>query len=81
MAVGDAAVACDPLGSQGVMRALESAAAASQIIVSNLTSDSQEIRAYEESQTDYLQRFLRHRHDFYTMERRWPEAPFWQRLR
>lgn len=80
MAVGDAAVACDPLGSQGMMRALESAAAASRIIVNDHTSAEGKISAYGESQIDYLQRFLRDRHDIYAMERRWPEAPFWQRL-
>jgi flavin-dependent dehydrogenase len=80
MAVGDAAVACDPLGSQGLMRALESAAMASQIIVNNQTSDEQKVRAYAEFQIDYLQRFLRERRGFYAMERRWPKAPFWQRL-
>jgi flavin-dependent dehydrogenase len=80
MAVGDAAVACDPLGSQGLMRALESAALASQIIVNNQTSDEQRVRAYAEFQIDYLQRFLRERRGFYAMERRWPKAPFWQRL-
>jgi flavin-dependent dehydrogenase len=80
MAVGDAAVACDPLGSQGVMRALESAAAASRMIVSNHTSDEQEVLAYSETQINYLERFLGERHHLYAIERRWPQAPFWRRL-
>jgi flavin-dependent dehydrogenase len=81
IAVGDAAVACDPLGSQGLLRALESAAMASQLIVRDRTGGQKNIAAYCEFQIDYLQRFLRDRHMFYCMEHRWPETPFWRRLK
>jgi hypothetical protein len=62
------------------MRALESAAAASRMIVSNHTSDEQKILAYSESQIDYLNRFLGERHHLYAIERRWPQAPFWRQM-
>lgn len=78
MAAGDAAVACDPLGSQGIFRALESATRAFDLFVRNRTLDAEQIRAYEEFHIYYLKQFLRDRHNFYSMERRWPESPFWQ---
>ena len=80
IAVGDAATACDPLGSQGLVKALQSSALACELIVSNRTYDPVSLRTYNEIQIDYLERFLRERHFFYAMERRWPEAPFWRRF-
>jgi flavin-dependent dehydrogenase len=77
-AVGDAAVACDPLGSQGLLRAFESAAMASDLIVMNRTDYAKNLRSYNEFQIYYLKQFLRDRHHFYSMERRWPDALFWR---
>jgi flavin-dependent dehydrogenase len=57
VAVGDAAVACDPLGSQGLLRALESAAMAFDLIVKNRTCNSKNTLAYSEFLIYYLQQF------------------------
>jgi flavin-dependent dehydrogenase len=78
IAVGDAAVACDPIGSQGILRAIESAAIAFRAIVKNHTEAALD---YQEFHISYLQQFLRDRHDFYSMERRWPDTPFWRTQR
>ena len=78
MAIGDAAVACDPLGSQGLLRAFESANEAGERIVRNRTIDAAQARVYEEFHIYYLKQFLRERHDFYSMERRWRESSFWR---
>ena len=80
LSIGDACVACDPLGSNGLVRALESANAASEVIVMDRTRDAKFLRSYSEFQIFYLQRFLNDRHSFYAMERRWPAADFWRRL-
>ena len=80
LSVGDAALACDPLGSQGLLRALQSAAMASELIVRDRTYTVKNLSAYRQFQIDYLQRFLQERHSFYAMEHRWPEARFWRRV-
>ena len=81
VSVGDASIACDPLGSNGLMRAFESAKAASEMIVMDRTRDSKYLREYSEFQIFYLQRFLNDRHSFYAMEGRWPASDFWRRMR
>ncbi|MGI8988016.1 MAG: FAD-dependent monooxygenase [Bryobacteraceae bacterium] len=78
LAAGDAAFASDPLGSQGLLRALEAADAAAKIILSGSAHNSASIREYCEYYRDYVKRFLRERHFFYGTERRWPHAPFWR---
>ena len=81
MAVGDAAFASDPLGSQGLLRALETAETAAAIIVRNLANSEHGSQEYCEIQIDYLNRFLRDRKYFYEAEHRWPDAPFWRAAR
>lgn len=77
-AVGDAAFACDPLGSQGVVRALESAERVGDLIGSYGTHSQDSIVAYNEFQQKTLERFLRDRQYFYSLEQRWPKAAFWR---
>jgi flavin-dependent dehydrogenase len=77
-AAGDAALACDPLSSQGVLRALESAEIVSEMILNYSTKKIKYIREYSDFQKRRLERFLRDRRYFYDMERRWPEAAFWR---
>jgi len=74
LAIGDAAFASDPLGSQGLVRALETAEKAAAIIGASA-------RKYCEIHVDYLDRFLRERKLFYEAERRWPDADFWRSAR
>jgi flavin-dependent dehydrogenase len=78
-AVGDAALAWDPLASQGVLRALESAVCVARVIPEyrDYTLDSSE--QYVAFQMDILERYLHERHFFYGMEKRWPASVFWQR--
>ena len=77
-AAGDAAQAFDPLASQGILRALESAQAASDSIRAYLNGNMDGIRQYQLFQNDMLGRYLRERHYFYSMERRWPHSSFWR---
>jgi flavin-dependent dehydrogenase len=78
LAVGDAAFASDPLGSQGLLRALETAENAAAIIIGSSAYNREAVQQYCEIHVDYLGRFLRDRAHFYFAERRWPEAPFWR---
>lgn len=74
LAIGDAAFASDPLGSQGLLRALETAEKAAGMIGDSTSK-------YCEIHLNYLDRFLRDRSFFYEAERRWPDAPFWRSAR
>jgi len=71
-AVGDAAMGTDPLGGNGVARALKSALEAA----SSLDAPYDGARA-EQRFSDYLDQ----RTEFYWIEDRWPDAPFWARRR
>ncbi len=79
LAVGDAAMAFDPLSSQGIFKALESGLAAAQAIVDSRQGNRQALHNYglhvEQSFKDYWQM----RNHYYAQERRWPASPFWQR--
>ena len=77
-AAGDAALACDPLASQGVLGALESAELISEMVLNYPTNELKYIAEYNDFQKRRLERFLRDRQYFYDMEKRWPEAPFWR---
>ncbi|NUN16042.1 MAG: tryptophan 7-halogenase [Myxococcales bacterium] len=70
--IGDAAMGTDPLGGNGVARALRGA------IELNKGLDN------PQEKPDYLSRFgnyLDQRAAYYGMETRWPDAPFWARRR
>jgi flavin-dependent dehydrogenase len=77
-AVGDAVLACDPLGSRGVITALESAEVAAELIASRgMTAETS--AEYSHYQAESLQRFRSEQQYFYGIERRWLKAKFWQR--
>ncbi|SDT08281.1 Dehydrogenase (flavoprotein) [Bradyrhizobium canariense] len=79
LAVGDAAAACDPICSQGIMNALEDGIRAAAAILDALNGhpDSKEHYAkyLDVRYTDYLA----NRNYFYGLERRWSESSFWTR--
>jgi flavin-dependent dehydrogenase len=71
VAVGDAAIAFDPLSSQGIAWAFESGLLAAAALDRHLRGDQQAQFA----------RYLQERAYYYGIERRWPSSPFWQRRR
>jgi len=79
--IGDAALALDPLSGHGVFEALASATAAVPVVTTLLRrpADAALARAfYEERIEQAFLRFARTARDFYRVEERWPDAPFWQ---
>jgi flavin-dependent dehydrogenase len=76
-AVGDAAMACDPLGGNGVARALRSALDAAPAIDAALDGAPQSTAPDRDLLVEYLD--LRAR--YYHFETRWPASPFWARRR
>lgn len=79
LAVGDAALAIDPLSGSGVVRALQTAQAAASTVLSTLDGDETAIGSYEAQLDKDCTEYLLKRVGYYQMERRWPNATFWQR--
>ena len=79
LAVGDAALGVDPLSSSGIMRALTMGEAAAHVIVRHASDGVDLTPAYERWLDDQLADYLHERREYYELERRWPDAPFWRR--
>jgi flavin-dependent dehydrogenase len=79
LAVGDAAMALDPLSSQGVYNALQSGLIAAQAIDSALAGDVTAPQKYAASVEEDYDACLETRAYYYAAETRWPDSPFWQR--
>jgi flavin-dependent dehydrogenase len=83
LAVGDAALAVDPLSGSGVVRALRMAAAAAETVMSTLGGEpgdrASAIAAYEHERDRECTRYLFERASYYAAETRWPRSAFWSR--
>jgi flavin-dependent dehydrogenase len=79
--VGDASFSIDPLSSQGMYHALESALSASQAIEAYFGGRSDCFADYSDSECAHFRRLLSARRTHYAAEARWPEAAFWRRRR
>jgi flavin-dependent dehydrogenase len=79
LAVGDAAMAFDPLSSQGLMQALASGIGAGQALSARLTGKVAAIGEYDIKTNDSFREYSRLRAVYYGREQRWPQSVFWQR--
>lgn len=79
LAVGDAAVAYDPLSSQGVYKALESGIRAARAIRNYFAGDCAAPRSYSAEMEEHFEHYLLMRSNYYGRETRWPHSTFWQR--
>jgi flavin-dependent dehydrogenase len=79
LAAGDAAMALDPLAGQGIVAALRSGIFAGYAAGDWLTcGDKQALARYRRFMGVALASHRRARRRYYSLERRWPERPFWQ---
>ena len=79
VAVGDAAIAFDPLSSRGIAKGIEHGCQTADAVLTCLDGDS---AALERLSAKLAMEFTDHerlRVGYYSLERRWPHAPFWQR--
>lgn len=80
-AIGDAAVAFDPLSAHGITTALWAAARAPDFVKAHLAGNNQVLADYvcsvEKGRRDYLQQ----RNNLYGQEKRFQENEFWKRRR
>jgi flavin-dependent dehydrogenase len=80
LAVGDACASHDPLCGWGVHRALANGLLAGDAIASLLaTGDSGPVLKYRRHCREQYDRYLHGLTRHYSLERRWPAAPFWAR--
>jgi len=80
LAVGDAALAVDPVSGSGVVRALRTAAHAAETASALLRGDDPAVVGYEAARDAECTEHLLERAAFYDLERRW-DTPFWTRRR
>jgi flavin-dependent dehydrogenase len=80
LCVGDAASGFDPVSGQGIVKALRSGIFASYAIGDFLLRGDEtglkRYRAFVASEYSGYRKILR---DYYALEQRWPDRPFWQR--
>lgn len=79
LAVGDAAVAHDPLASYGISAAMGAGFYAAAAAADYLGGGRDGLRAYAQLVDGAFARYLVMHHDRYMAEQRWPAAPFWRR--
>jgi len=77
LALGDAAIAFDPLSSHGITNALYTAMIATKAIQENL-NNQKTLQQYDETLHLIFNQYLQSKNQLYLSERRWKEAPFWR---
>jgi flavin-dependent dehydrogenase len=79
VAVGDAAMAFDPLSGQGVYRALESGMRAADAIGRTVEGNQRALSDYAAWVQATYEAYRRERRWTYRLEHRWPSSTFWAR--
>lgn len=79
LAVGDAALAVDPISGSGVVRALRTGKEAAAAIVAALSGRSAALAEYEQARDRECTAYLVERAQYYALERRYSDRPFWKR--
>ena len=79
MAIGDAAIAFDPLSGQGVFKSIETGARCGSVIARYFDGDLSALAEYENWINETYRSYLSTRAQFYSSVVRWPESRFWKR--
>jgi|HubBroStandDraft_6_1064221.scaffolds.fasta_scaffold113234_2 flavin-dependent dehydrogenase len=79
LAVGDAAVAYDPLSSYGITASLAGGIRAGEAIANFLNNHPRVLQEYAGHIEAAFLEYLKVRSDHYLLEQRWPDEPFWRR--
>ena len=79
LAVGDAALAFDPLSGQGVLKSIDTASRAASVVARYLGGDAAGLAEYESWIEETYQAYLATRSQFYRSVERWPASRFWKR--
>ena len=79
LAVGDAAIATDPIAARGLLQALYTGIVAAKTIGRHLSGDTDAFQIYAAVVADLFEQYQRGRQHCYAQEKRFPESAFWQR--
>jgi flavin-dependent dehydrogenase len=79
LAVGDAAMAFDPLASQGIVKALDHGRRAAASISAYLEGDDSSLERFALQLRQEYAVFHASRAKYYRLEQRWPQSTFWKR--
>jgi flavin-dependent dehydrogenase len=79
LAAGDAAVAFDPLSSQGILNALYTGMKAGTALDAHLAGDVSALAGYASRLEEIHRAYQRNRTTYYGYETRWRDHPFWRR--
>ncbi len=79
LAVGDAAMALDPLSGQGVYKALAEGLRSAEAVHAHLDGNQSALSDYAATVKRDFSSYLRIRGRVYSMQRRWGDSLFWQR--
>jgi flavin-dependent dehydrogenase len=79
LAVGDAAMAFDPLLGLGVCQALASGWSSARVLLDGWADATAVITRYESWSASRYRDYLAQRSHAYSMVTRWPHSPFWRR--
>jgi flavin-dependent dehydrogenase len=79
LAVGDAAMAFDPLSGQGIFKALDSGVKATDAIHAYFSGRRSPFEAYAGAIKKGFETYMAMRNTYYRREMRWPKSPFWRR--
>jgi flavin-dependent dehydrogenase len=78
LAVGDAASTFDPLSSQGIVKGLHSGVCAARSICRYLRGRKAALQEYANLIEREYSTYLDARSNYYRLEQRWPDSPFWR---
>lgn len=78
-ATGDAALAFDPLSSQGLLNSLYTGLAVAEATARTLAGDPDALTGYTAAVADIRSAYRAHVARWYRDEARWPHQPFWAR--
>ncbi len=79
LAVGDAAIAFDPLSSKGIANALYTGLRGARAVIDALGGDRAAPARYAAHVQQIFRVYREQLASFYALERRWPHATFWRR--
>jgi flavin-dependent dehydrogenase len=79
IAVGDSAMAFDPLSAQGIYRAMKSGLGAAHAIAGFFSNETEVLAAYAADLSTEFHRYMLQRLHYYSMETRWATNEFWRR--
>jgi flavin-dependent dehydrogenase len=81
IAVGDAAIALDPLSSQGILTALYTGMSGGRALDASMSGDPTPMQEHVSRIASIGARYEGARAEFYALESRWRDEPFWARRR